>query len=110
MATSMIPGSVAPTVPSQANPEVAQKTTRSLRRGWLWLRRVLFSGLLLGGDTMTGFEIALRSGILLFAFAMSILLSQRSARLDREQGRLRQEMAAAGEVQRLLLAGQSSPA
>lgn len=49
MATSMIPGSVAPTVPSQANPEVAQKTTRSLRRGWLWLRRVLFSGLLLGG-------------------------------------------------------------
>jgi hypothetical protein len=63
-------------------------------------------GLALGGDMITVTEILLRSAILVFAFAMGIILSQRSAKADREQGRLRQEMAAAGEVQRLLLAGE----
>lgn len=64
------------------------------------------SGGILGGDMMSATEIALRSAILIFVFAMGIILSQRSARADRQQGRLRQELAAAGEVQRLLLSGE----
>ena len=56
------------------------------------------------GDTMTPFEVGLRTAILALLFAMSVILSQRSAKSDQEQGRLLQEMAAAGEVQELLLA------
>lgn len=52
--------------------------------------------------TMSLLNLALRFPILLFMFAMGILLSQRSARLEREQIRLQHELAAAGEMQALL--------
>jgi serine phosphatase RsbU (regulator of sigma subunit) len=41
--------------------------------------------------------------------AMGILQNQRSARQDRERGRLQQELAAAAEVQALLVPSQSTP-
>jgi len=62
------------------------------------------AGVLSGGrDSLSEFEVVLRSMIVLVLFAMGIILSQRSARADQEQGRLQQEMAAAAEVQSLLL-------
>jgi serine phosphatase RsbU (regulator of sigma subunit) len=45
--------------------------------------------------------------LLLFAFAMAVLLNQRAARLAAEQGRLKQELAAARQVQALLLTSAS---
>lgn len=51
------------------------------------------------------FDFAL--GILLL-FAMGLVLSPRSAQSDREQGRLQQELAAAAELQHLLLPGQAA--
>ena len=62
-------------------------------------------GMTYGGDSMTALELSLRSLILVFVFALGIVLSLRSAESDREQGRLAQEMAAAAEVQSLMLPG-----
>ena len=62
-------------------------------------------GMTYGGDSMTALELSLRSFILVFVFALGIVLSLRSAESDREQGRLAQEMAAAAEVQSLMLPG-----
>ncbi len=61
----------------------------------------------LGGEWLTPWELALRSTIMLFLFAMGIILTRRSANMDREQGRLEQELAAAAEVQKLLLPARS---
>ena len=58
-----------------------------------------------GGESLTPLEIGLRSALVIFLFGMGIILSQRSSGFDREQGRLQQEMAAAAEVQSLLLSG-----
>jgi hypothetical protein len=63
--------------------------------------------LTLGGEWLTPMELALRSAIMLFLFAMGIILTRRSAHQDREQGRLEQELAAAAEVQKLLLPARS---
>jgi hypothetical protein len=62
----------------------------------------LVAGLGLTELSSLGAVVVLRFPALLFMFAMGILLSQRSARLEREQGRLQQELAAAGEMQALL--------
>ena len=54
---------------------------------------------------MSPVEVGIQSAILVYVFAMGMILSQRSANADREQGRLQQEIAVAGEVQRLLPLG-----
>ncbi|HBY62784.1 MAG TPA: hypothetical protein DEH78_23420 [Solibacterales bacterium] len=61
------------------------------------------------GDTYTASQVLLRSPMALVMAAMGILLNQRSARQDRERGRLQQELAAAAEVQALLVPSQSKP-
>ena len=61
-------------------------------------------GMPVGGDYMTPLEISFRLNFVVFLFGMGVILSLRSAKSDQEQGRLLQEMAAAGEVQELLLA------
>jgi hypothetical protein len=80
---------------------------------WLYLGTSLifysapfFSGapvLGMGSDTPPVGDVILRAPVLLFMFAMGILLNQQAARVEAEQGRLRQEMAAAAEIQTLLL-------
>ncbi len=62
-------------------------------------------GMAYGGDSLSIVEVALRCGILVFVFALAIILNLRSAESDREKGRLAQEMAAAAEVQSLMLPG-----
>ncbi len=57
----------------------------------------------MGSDTPPVGDVILRAPVLLFMFAMGILLNQRAARVEAEQGRLHQEMAAAAEIQTLLL-------
>ena len=59
------------------------------------------------GDTYTADQVLLRSPMALVMAAMAILLNQRSARQDRERGRLQQELAAAAEVQSLLVPAHS---
>ena len=63
----------------------------------------LFSSEQMFTDTVTPFETVLRSSILLFALGLGISLNQRAGERDREQDRLQSEMAAAAEVQALML-------
>jgi hypothetical protein len=60
------------------------------------------SGIALG-DSASIVEIVLRSAVLLFLFGLGIVLNQRAAWRDREEERLRQELAAATEIQAAML-------
>ena len=53
------------------------------------------------------FSISLSYSILAFMFAMALLMNRRAASIDQEQGRLKQELLAAAEVQALILPQQS---
>jgi serine phosphatase RsbU (regulator of sigma subunit) len=63
----------------------------------------------MGSDTPPSIDVVLRAPVLLFMFAMGILLNQRAAFVEQEQGRLKQEMAAAAQVQALLLPSREIP-
>ena len=54
-------------------------------------------------DTVSPLEVAFRSAVLFFELGLGIALNQRAGERDREQDRLQSEMAAASEVQSLLL-------
>ncbi|HBY62783.1 MAG TPA: hypothetical protein DEH78_23415 [Solibacterales bacterium] len=75
-----------------------------------WVPTMLYNLIHLGGepDTPSPWDIAMRSSTLAFVFAMAVILNRRSARTEREQQRLEQEMSAARTFQELLVQGEVS--